>query len=500
MLALYILVAVTCVLVVKYLRHFLEHRRTYSQLPGDNDLHWLLGNIHKYPGFNEAGLKFDFGKSEEFKYFHRIWVGPFLAVIQCYHPESIRKVINSSAPKPRNLSLFSSSYDMGVSWLGEGLILTNGARWSRNRRLLTPAFHFDILKNYMKVYNSCVSLMQGQILEASKAGKSFDLQSLVHKCTLDVILCCAFSYQSNCQTEEEASEYINAIEELQVRWSERTLNPLQYIEFMYKLTPGGRRFYHLCDIAHREAEGLIAKRQKELAGNPDAVGQRKVRDFLDTLLTARDEEGKGLTPLEIRDEVDTFMFAGHDTTASGIMWTLVSLSQHPDYQDQVYREVKAVLGDRKELQWEDLSELPFTTQCIKETLRLHSTVPVVERSLTEDITINGHTLPAGSRVALQLWMLHHNPHVWDEPFKFKPDRFHPNKVAKMDPYQFVPFSAGSRNCIGQNFAMNEMKVTVAKIINDFQLRPDADRVIEHKTSVTMKASEGAYMYATPRTD
>ncbi|XP_035829290.1 cytochrome P450 4F3-like [Aplysia californica] len=522
MLTLYVLVAVTCVLVVKYLRHFLEHRRTYSQLPGDNDLHWLLGNLHKFPGLREEGREFDYENARTYKYFHRVWFPGLREEGREFDYENARtykyfhRVWESlrlsflAASKPRRLGLLASSYDMGVRWLGEGLILTNGARWSRNRRLLTPAFHFDILKNYVKTYHDFAILLQENMLKAAKEGKSFDLQPLVNKYTLDVILRCAFSYNSNCQVED--SEYTTAISELQNRWAHRTLKPLLYLESIYLLTSEGRRFYQLCDVAHRQAERVIASRQREMGGevlfnarklcgskkdgyppscpsfhlflttrpppikllsiiplsyhhppislsppshhprlspfyhhplttlspffqaaNPAATSTRKARDFLDTLLTARDEEGKGLTPLEIRDEVDTFMFAGHDTTASGIMWTLISLSQHPDYQDQVYREVKAVLGDRKELHWEDLGKLQFTGQCIKEALRLHSAVPIIERVSTEDVWLNHHRIPAGIR--------------------------------------------------GEG---------------RFQLRADPDRPATHEISVTMKAAEGAYICATPR--
>ena len=503
-LTLYLLVFIISMLILKYGRQYLNFRSAMDQLPGDDDFHPILGNIHTFPGFNDAGLAWTYERVKKYKYFFRIYVTPFLASIFVYHPDTVKEVISSNSIKPRRLSPFlSSSYDMGVGWLGDGLITTNGHRWYRNRRLLTPSFHFDILKNYMNIYNDCSVHLLDNVSVSSKTGKSIDFQAVVGKYTLDVILRCAFSYKSNCQTDQQPGKYATAIAELQSMWMKRLITPVHYVDFIYKLTSEGRRFYSLCDVAHREAETIMKRRKSELESNPGLAGTRKVRDFLDTLLTARDEEGEGLSWTEIREEVDTFLFAGHDTTASAIMWTLVSLAQHPEHQDRVYAEVKAVFegGEgqgQSEVRWEDLSRLQYTGQCIKEALRLHSAVPGTERVTTEDVVFNGHRIKKGTVVILHLWSLHHNPHVWENPHDFQPERFHPDNVVKMDPFQFIPFSAGSRNCIGQNFAMNEMKVAVAKVVNRFHLKADVTKPARHEMSITMKTSHGAYLFATER--
>ncbi|KAH9496501.1 hypothetical protein Btru_043196 [Bulinus truncatus] len=366
---------------------------------------------------------------------------------------------------------------MAVQWLGEGLLIANGAKWSRSRRLLTPAFHFDILKQYLDIYNQCGDLLMGRIKEKSKSNKPIDLYPLINLDALDIILRCAFSYKSNCQISK---------------------SPRYFNEFTYSLTSHGRTYYKLCAFAHQVAEEIIEKRRKELENDPSQAQQRKVKDFLDTLLTARDENGVGLSLLEIRNEVDTFLFEGHDTTASAMTWTLYSLAEHPEHQERVYEEIMEVLQGRERLEWGDLSKLEFTTMCIKEGLRLHAPVPYIERTLIEDCPVNGHILPEGSRVGIQLYALHHNPHVWENPFEFIPERFHPDNQKNMDPFQFVPFSAGSRNCIGQNFAMNEMKITISKVIQNFKLSLDPAIKARRMPIVTMKPEKGAFVYANAR--
>jgi len=496
MLSLYISLAIGCILIAKYIRDYFNFRRRFNELPGDTDIHPLLGNFHSFPGLKEECLTWYYERVDKYKYFERLWAGPFSCILLAYHPETVKEVIRAST-KPRNPGgLIASSYDMGTGWMGEGLILTNGQRWFRNRRLLTPSFHFEILKTYIEVYNSCSDILFEQMLKLSKSEQSLDLESLLNKYTQDIILRCAFSLESNCQTEKE-TEYAEAINELQQLWMERALNPMHFFEIIYRHSAKGKRFKQMCNVAHVHTEAIIRKRQASI-DSKTVVSERKYRDFLDTLITARDDQGNGLTFEEIRNEVDTFLFAGHDTTASGIMWTLVSLAQHPHYQEQVFNEVKEVLGDRDEVTWEDLSRLQFTTQCIKESLRLHTTVPGIERVTTEDITLNGYKINSGTTVVLQFWCLHHNPHVWDEPLKYLPDRFSADNVAKMDPFQFVPFSAGSRNCIGQHFALNEMKVSVARVIKRFVLSPDQDKPILHHLKLTMKSVNGAFVFASFR--
>ncbi|XP_055864960.1 ultra-long-chain fatty acid omega-hydroxylase-like [Biomphalaria glabrata] len=497
MLLTYVVIGAVTIFLVKYLVKYLKFRRAYFKLPSRPNYRYTTGTLHQYPGHNEDGLAFDYSNTEKYIYFHVVWLGPLVPAIFAFHPDVIRPVLKSSAPKSRN-SYFSTSYDMGVRWLGEGLLIANGAKWARSRRLLTPAFHFDILRQYVDIYNQCGDLLIARMKETAKSNQSFDLYPLINLDALDIILRCAFSYKSNCQVTNAASDYSTVIGQLQTLWAERAINPFYLNEFIYSLTSKGRKFYQLCDTAHKVAEEIINKRKKELENDSTPVQQHKVKDFLDTLLTARDEEGAGLSLLEIRNEVDTFLFEGHDTTASGMTWTLYSLAQHPENQERVYQEIMDVLQGREQLEWSDLPKLEFTTMCIKEGLRLHAPVPFIERTITEDCNVHGHIIPAGSRVCIQIYALHHNPHVWEDPHEYRPERFHPDDQKKMDPFQFVPFSAGSRNCIGQNFAMNEMKVTICKVIQNFKLSLDPSQTARRMPIVTMKPEKGAFVYATIR--
>ncbi|CAG5116005.1 unnamed protein product [Candidula unifasciata] len=497
MLATYLIVTVATVVIVRWLKKYLAYRALFNNLPGETDFSYLTGTMHKIPGTNEDGLAYERENARKYKYFHRVWAGPLLPALLLYHPDTIKAVIKSQAPKPRG-KLLATAYDMGVRWLGEGLIIANGDRWARSRRLLTPAFHFDILKSYLDIYNKCADILINKISTSSSGGKSMEMYSLINMHALDIILRCAFSYNSDCQTLESGNEYVKVISELQRLWSKRALQPHLFVELIYSVSTDGKRFYKLCDIAHQVSEDVIEKRRGELERDPSLASQKKVKDFLDLLLSARDDDGQGLSPVELRNEVDTFMFAGHDTTASAMTWTLYALAGHPECQERVYEEINQLLGDRQDLEWGDLANLEYTTMCLKEAIRLHGPVPLIERLTSEDLSINGTIIPAGTRVAFYLYVLHNNPHIWDEPHEFRPDRFHPDKQRHMDPFQYIPFSAGARNCIGQNFAMNEMKTTIVKVIRKFQLSLDPQNQARRNNVVTMKPENGVYLYATPR--
>ncbi|XP_025082513.1 cytochrome P450 4F22-like isoform X1 [Pomacea canaliculata] len=488
--------------LVTVFRSFRVYASIFNKCPGETDFHWLYGTLHKFPGPNERGIQYDTDCMEKRPRFSRVWAGPFTPVLFIYHPELIRLILKTSAPKPRG-KLLVSDYDMGLGWLGEGLLISNGARWARSRRLLTPAFHFEILRSYVVIENRACDLLLSKIQKQADIGKPFEAFDYVSLCLFDILLQCAFSYSSNCQITGNEDPYVSAVNELLKLWNDRIRQPLHLLEFIYRLSAKGRRWYQLCDYVHNVSEDLINKRHqllKERADNQDSPTKKQTLSFVDILLTARDEDGKGLTLLEIRNEADTFLFEGFDTTTSALSWTLYSLARWPQHQAQVQEEVDALLQDREtdDILWDDLSQLPYTTACIYEAIRNYSTVPVIERMTDKPLDIDGHPIPAGTYVAFHLWMLHHNPTVWDRPHEYLPERFLGDRSITMDPFQFVPFSAGPRNCIGQNFAMKELKILVARIFHRFHLKLDPDHEVMRMPLATFKTENGIKLIAKMR--
>ncbi|XP_060068964.1 ultra-long-chain fatty acid omega-hydroxylase-like isoform X2 [Ylistrum balloti] len=416
-------------------------------------------------------------------------------VIILNHPDTVKLVLKTAEPKSVG---FGGIYRHGRPWLGDGLLIAGGQRWARARRLLTPAFHFDVLRPYIDIYNEATEELLTNVEVCAEKGESFETFNVVSACTLDIILRCAFSYRTNCQNLGKIHPYVAAVNEIAEEWTTRNRKPWLYPDFIFYLTSGGRRFRRQCNYVHSVAEEVIDKRQRILdAGH---VPEKKYKDFLDILLMARDENGNGLTREEIRNEVDTFLFEGHDTTASAISWILYSLATHPEHQTKVQEEIDSILKGRESdrLLWDDLPKLEYLTMCIKEGMRLHSPVPFIQRESTRDFTIDGKTLPPGTSLSCSIFSVHHNPTVWSESDKFIPQRFSKENSSQMDSFAFVPFAAGPRNCIGQHFAMHEEKVTIARILHRYTLEVDPAVEVKKHPAAVMRSKNGVYLYAKPR--
>ncbi|PVD29000.1 hypothetical protein C0Q70_11597 [Pomacea canaliculata] len=485
-----VVIAVMTALTVQIIRWLVWYRslfRFFNQLPGETDFSWVWGNLRKIRSYtSEQRTQYLLEYSKRYPKFFRLWLGPLRPVIFLNHPDTMKTLLKRSEPK-------SHIYKFTFPWLGEGLLNGNGPRWYRSRRLLTPAFHFDILKPYNTISNRAADVLVHAVEKPS-----MDIYSHVSLCTLDVILQCAMSYKDDIQLKGESHPYVQTVMQLTDMFSERGRNPLFALDFIYFLSSHGRKFKALCDFAHSVAENVIKARKERL--EREEPPKKRHLDFLDILLTARDESGHGFTPLELRNEVNTFMFAGHDTTACAIAWTLYSLAQHPQYQQKVQEELDCLLEGRQsdDIEWEDLQKLEYLTQVIKEGMRLHSTVPFIDRTLTKPMTIEDVTLPAGTWCRLNIMGLHHCPLVWSDPEIFDPDRFHPDNIKDKDAYTFVPFSAGPRNCIGQHFALNEQKVIIGRILRKFTLTVDPNHKVQRKIAMVMRPETGLRLLLTPR--
>ncbi|XP_033836389.1 cytochrome P450 4B1-like isoform X2 [Periophthalmus magnuspinnatus] len=415
--------------------------------------HWLFGHVFE---LKQDGTSLDttVGYGKKYPYAFPLWFGPFVCVLNIHHPDYVKTILAST---------------------GDGLLVSHGQKWFRHRRLLTPGFHYDVLKPYVKLMSDSANILLDKWEKYSKTGETFELFEHVSLMTLDSILKCAFSYNSNCQTEGGTNAYIKSVYELSYLVNLRFRTFPYHNDFIFYLSPHGFRFRKACRVAQNHTAAVIRKRKEELKEEKELerIQARRNLDFLDILLCARDENNHGLSDEDIRAEVDTFMFEGHDTTASGISFILYSLACHPEHQQICREEINQALGGKNTMEWETLSKIPYTTMCIKESLRLYPPVPGISRHTTKPMTFfDGRTIPAGSIVGTSIYGIHRNPVVWENPDVFDPLRFLPENVSSRSPHAFVPFAAGPRNCIGQTFAMNEMKAVIALTLQRYKLIED----------------------------
>uniref|UniRef100_H2YHD8 Uncharacterized protein n=1 Tax=Ciona savignyi TaxID=51511 RepID=H2YHD8_CIOSA len=435
--------------------------------------HWFYGHMKHYTN-NEPGMLRLIQRLKTFPLMISHWIGPVMTILQVYHPDSVHAVLTSGAPKN------DLGYRFIRSWIGDGLLTSKGSKWFRNRRLLTPAFHYKVLKPYSEIFNKNSLVMVDKF--KNLCGQSIEVHTHVGLMTLDTMLQCAMSANTNCQHVTD-HPYLMAVKEVGDLVIKRIRQPLHLFDWIYNLSANGRRNKIVVKVLHDHTEKIIAERKEVLAKavkNDENDSEMEALDFLDILLQSKDENGKGLTDIEIRDEVDTFLFEGHDTTASGIAWALYHLAKYPEFQTKCREELTEVLGDQKYVEWNDLPKLEYLTKFIKESMRLVPPVYAIGRQLEKPLNIkekdseHESTIPAGTNIGTSIFALHRHVHFWENPTVFDPERFTKENIAKRPAFAYVPFSAGSRNCIGQNFAMNEMKICLAQVIRNLRLYIDGD--------------------------
>ncbi|XP_068095128.1 cytochrome P450 4A5-like [Hyperolius riggenbachi] len=462
--------------------------KSFSQFPGP-ETHWLYGNAHE---FKQDGT--DLAKvlayARKYGYGFPSWLGRYFASFIVCHPDYAKAILTRQDPKD------NIGYHFITPWIGKGLLVLSGQKWHQHRKLLTPGFHYDVLKPYVKIMSDCANVMLDKWEHVVSDTKPVELFHYVSLMALDSIMKCAFSYQSNCQLNSE-NEYIKAVYKLSHLVDVRARTFPYHNDLIFSLSPHGYLSRKALRTAHGHTEKVVKQRKESLKQETELekIQQKRHLDFLDILLFAKDENGRGLSDEDLRAEVDTFMFEGHDTTASGITWILYCMAKYPEHQEKCREEIREVLGDRDTVEWEDLGKMSYCTMCIKEVMRLYPPVPGVARELMSPITFpDGRSLTKGTTVLLSIYCINRCPSIWEEPEIFDPYRFSPENTSSRHSYAFIPFSAGSRNCIGQNFAMNEMKVALALTLKRFEVLPDPTNEPKIIPQLVLRSLNGVHVY------
>ncbi|XP_028401933.1 cytochrome P450 4V2-like [Dendronephthya gigantea] len=445
-----------------------------SPIPGPKS--WpIVGNALQFDrtpqGFHEQLVKW----AEEYysNGYFCMWIGPkpYIVVFKAEYAEVILS-------NQKNITK-NYGYKLMEPWLGTGLLTSTGNKWKSRRRLLTPAFHYHILEDYIPVYLTQSSTLISLLKE--KAGKGeFDIAPYLRMFTLDVICEAAMGVKVNAQNDNN-SKYASAVLSISELILERWRSPWLSTDAIYNLTSSGARQKAILETLHSYTNKVISdrielrkldksKNEKTPPGVEPVKRPRKRNNFLDLLL---DECDVGNITIEgVREEVDTFMFEGHDTTASSLQWAVHMIGRHPQIQTQLQNEVDKFYdthGDEV-VSVSQLKELQYLECAIKETLRCLPSVPLIGREITDDCEFGPHSIPKGCAIVLLMKPIHQDPNVWDEPKTFNPDRFLLDNVTEKNPFSYIPFSGGPRNCIGQRFAMMEEKVVLSSILRHFNIK------------------------------
>ena len=310
---------------------------------------------------------------------------------------------------------------------------------------------------------------------------------------------CEASMGVNVSGQEAGKKYVQAVGSLNQQLQRRQRTPYLWPDLIYRHTSYGKIYYeslkyvqkYTADVINRkiteQTEKSTVKSDFPLTSKQSyQAGDKKGICFIDILLSSYQT---GEIDIDgIREEVDTFIFEGHDTTASAISFCLYLLGRHPEHQKSLQDEIQNVEG--KDV-FEKVKNMKFLDLCLKEALRLYPPVPLIARELEEDTVIDGHKISKNTDVVVAILWLHRNEKYWEEPTKFDPYRFTQKNLEERDPFSYVPFSAGPRNCIGQRFALLEAKIYIFYVLKNFNLRSSQkEDDIELCMEIIMKSKNG----------
>ncbi|KAK0412006.1 hypothetical protein QR680_005976 [Steinernema hermaphroditum] len=394
----------------------------------------------------------------------RTWIGPFPVVLIC-GDEAAKKVLENS----RNIAKPSLMYSFLRKWTGTGLLTSDGGKWHSRRKILTPAFHFSILNSFVPIFSKQAEVFVEQIEKFAGSGEELDLFPFIKRCALDIICETAMGAEIGAQRGRN-SAYVDAVATLnRLIWHHERL-PWMWLKPVWYLSGNGFAFDAALTLTTDFTRKIIAERRKDFVRDDapaDAAGKQRLA-FLDLLLSMQAENR--LSDEDIREEVDTFMFAGHDTTASAVGFTIWLLAQNADFQEKVHAEVDDVFGDSdRPATSDDLRRLRYLEMCIKESLRFMPPIPVIGRVLSDDLEVEGRTIPKGITVVVGTAAVHRDPKNYSNPEEFDPENFTQENIAKRHPHSFIPFAAGPRNCIGQKFALLEEKAVLSTFFRRYRV-------------------------------
>lgn len=371
-------------------------------------------------------------------------------------PQAVREILNQDAKFDAG-----RGNEIAEPLLGKNsLTLLDGDRHRRERKLLMPPFHGDRLQTYAQQIRTIAARVASQW----HVDRPFVARTAMQSISLEVILQVVFGL-----SEGERYQQLKA---LLVEWIDMIDSPLRssmlFLKFLQKdwgaWTPWGRMKQRQRQI-HALLQAEIDRRRAQESWDGT--------DILSLMMAARDEAGQPMTDAELRDELLTMLFAGHETTAVILAWSLYQLQRNPSVCAKVRQELDA-LGDRPTPL--EIARLPYLTAVCQEVLRMYPVAPVLfPRVAREPVRVGGHSFAPGTVLMASLYLIHYREDLYPHPHEFKPERFLERQYG---PGEYLPFGGGSRRCLGYALAQLEIKLVLATILSDYELALAEDNPVK----------------------
>lgn len=469
----------------------------------------------------------------------KVWLGSKLLIFLT-NPQDVEIILGSQYHLEK-----SEEYRFFKPWFGNGLLISSGQLWRRHRKMIAPTFHQNVLKSFIGTfYENSLNVVKR--LEKELTSNEFDCHDYMSETTVDILLETAMGTKRSAQNNQ-GLDYALAVMKMCDIIHKRTYNIFYRWDKFYNLTSLRNYETKLLNIIQGLTKRVIQIKNEnydkmykdgavpsptlqeiiehDLVGNngikrttinnqnyqglrddlddidENDVGEKRRLAFLD-LMVETAKSGANLTDDEIKDEVNTIMFEGHDTTAAGSSFVLCLLGIHHDIQDRVYKEIFDIFGDSdRPCTFNDTLELKYLERVILETLRLYPPVPIIARQINEDVKLASENviMPKGSTVVIGTFKIHRRADIFPNPEKFDPDNFLPERTQNRHYYSFIPFSAGPRSCVGRKYAMLKLKVLLSTILRNYKINSNVQES-EYKlqADIILKRTDGFRISIEPR--
>ncbi|WP_026810091.1 cytochrome P450 [Arenibacter latericius] len=371
------------------------------------------------------------------------------------NPGLIKYILQKQHKKFQKSSL--QTVDL-AKYVGHGILTSNGEHWRTHRRMVQPAFHKKKLQNLLRVMHQAILYE----LERIPTETEEDIFPLMGDLAFQVVAKSLFS-STDIRDKMQRLKYITEANQRMLIKEMRQ----PYLKWWFKMNGEIKKHLSLSDESKLLLLEIIEERRN--------AGQ-EVDDLLDMLLKARYEDGSPMPDAQLIDEVLILFTAGHETTANALSFALYLLAKHQDIQQQVYKEVsveKTAFSQLEFTQWE--RKFPLVKYCLEETLRLFPPAYVMDRVAIEDEKYEGISIPKDTLVLMSLYELHRYAGFWENPEQFNPYRFKALDKSEYGDF-YYPCGAGPRMCVGNNFAMVEMMITITEIIRKYKITTSMDAV------------------------
>ncbi len=436
------------------------------QRPPGKPTAFIGGNLLHYRR-NPLGYLMD--NARQYGDMVRLMFGPYY-VYQVNHPDDVRDVLLTHADKFHKSVVYKRLLSQ---YLGNGLLISDGDYWKRQRRLAQPAFHTKRINIYAE---TMVDYTQ-RLLATWQPGATRNIADDMMQLTLHIVAKTLF----DADVSSVSHQVGEALEVL-------LISVIGESNFLIRMpdwlpTPFRMRKKWSIETLHTIVDDVIRARR--------ATGEDK-GDLLSMLLLARDDDGAQMTDEQVRDETLTIFLAGHETTANAMTWTFYLLSQHPQVEAALHAELAQVLNGRAPT-LDDLPRLPYTEMVLKESMRLYPPAWSFGRMPIEPVTIGGYTIPKYDTVLIIPYVIHRDARWFPKPETFDPERFNADNEKNIPKYAYLPFGGGARVCIGNSFAMMEAKLILATIAQHYRLTLKAGQRVEPEPLVTLRPKYGMQM-------